>query len=305
MTKDTMDHSEVRELLEDAAIEPGGLDRLMAGDTPTASIVAGHLAGCDECAEELERLRRSVGLIQPTVRAVPPPELRARTLAYVAALGRPRGDATATPTIAAVPSAASGSNADVRAGSVEPSPVTPLAPLTPHPTAAGGRRDRRLRIGWVASLAAALVVAISGTTLVLNADHSATSARLFDEIDALGDVARWTLRVDAQPDVQRIRLASATGSQATGTLVFSPTSTELVIVADHLTPPAAGREYRCWVERDGQRSSIGKMFFGGDLAYWVGDVPLVAGLAPGAHFGVSLVDLGANGAPGQPVLVAG
>ena len=88
---DTMDHSEVRELLEDAAIEPGGLERLMAGDTPTASIVAGHLAGCVDCAEELERLRRSVGLIRPTVRSVPPPELKERTLASVAALGRPRG----------------------------------------------------------------------------------------------------------------------------------------------------------------------------------------------------------------------
>ena len=293
-----MDHSEVRELLEDAAIEPGGLDRLMAGDTPTASIVAGHLAGCDECAEELERLRRSVGLIQPTVRAVPPPELRARTLAYVAALGRPRGGASDVPTIAFAPEIEAGPTPDVPAASTEPSPVTSLAP------AAGRRRDRRLRIGWVASLAAALIVAVSGTSFVLNADHTATSARLFDEIDALGDVARWTLRVDAQPDVRRIQLASATGSQATGTLVFSPTSTELVIVADHLAPAPAGHEYRCWVERDGQRSGIGKMFFGGSLAYWVGDVPQVAGLAPGARFGVSLVDLGANGAPSEPVLVA-
>jgi hypothetical protein len=298
MTKDTMDHSEVRELLEDAAIEPGGLDRLMAGDTPTASIVAGHLAGCDECAEELERLRRSVGLIQPTVRAVPPPELRARTLAYVAALGRPRGGASDAPSMAFVPGIGAGSTHDVPAGSAEPGPVTSLAP------AAGRRPDRRLRIGWVASLAAALIVAVGGTSLVLNADHSATSARLFDEIDALGDVARWTLRVDAQPDVRRIQLASASGSDATGTLVFSPTSTEFVIVADHLAPAPAGREYRCWVERDGQRSAIGKMFFGGSLAYWVGDVPQVAGLAPGARFGVSLVDLGANGAPSEPVLVA-
>jgi hypothetical protein len=298
MTKDPMDHTEVRELLEDAAIEPGGLDRLMAGDTPTASIVAGHLAGCDECAEELERLRRSVGLIQPTVRAVPPPELRARTLAYVAALGRPRGGASDVPTIASVPGIAPASNPVVPTGSAQPGPVTPLGPT------AGRRRDRRLRIGWVASLAAVLIVAVGGTTLVLNAGHSATSARLFAEIDALGDVARWTLRVDAQPDVRRIQLASATGSQATGTLVFSPTSTELVIVADHLTPAPAGREYRCWVERDGQRSAIGKMFFGGSLAYWVGDVPQVAGLAPGASFGVSLVDLGASGAPSEPVLVA-
>jgi len=47
---EAMDHSEVREILEDAAIEPDGLERLMAGDTPTASIVAGHLTGCPDCA---------------------------------------------------------------------------------------------------------------------------------------------------------------------------------------------------------------------------------------------------------------
>src|SRR4051794_38780340 len=88
-----MDHDEVLELLQDAAIEPGGLERLMAGDTPTAGVLAGHLAGCPDCSDELERLRRSVGVIRPVVRAVPPPELRERTLAYVAALGRPRGAA--------------------------------------------------------------------------------------------------------------------------------------------------------------------------------------------------------------------
>ena len=62
-----MDHDEVLELLQDAAIEPGGLERLMAGDTPTAGAVAGHLAGCSSCTAELERLRRSVGLIRPAV----------------------------------------------------------------------------------------------------------------------------------------------------------------------------------------------------------------------------------------------
>ncbi len=282
---DTMDHSEVRELLEDAAIEPGGIERLMAGDTPTASLVAGHLAGCADCAEELERLRRSVGLIQPTVRAVPPPELRARTLAYVAAVGRPRG-VTIDDDRDAPRAAAS---------------VTTLVPISP---VLGRGRVRRRRIGWIGSVAAALVIAVGGTTLILNTDHAAANARLSAEIDALGDVARWTLRVDAQPDVRRIQLASATGSTASGTLVFSPTSTELVIVANQLAPAAAGQEYRCWVELAGHRTAIGKMFFGGNLAYWVGDVPQVAGLAPGARFGVSLVDLGTNGAPGEPILVA-
>ena len=285
---DTMDHGEVRELLEDAAIEPGGLERLMAGDTPTASIVAGHLAGCPECTEELERLRRSVGLIRPAVRAVPPAELKERTMAYVAALGRPRAqpaDRTVTGTPSLPPSA--------------PSATVPAL------VAADGRhRDRTSRLGWIAGLAAALIVAVTGTAMLVNAGHQATSQALSDEIDALGDVARWTLRVDAQPDVRRIELASATGTTTKGSLVFSPTSTELVVVAEHLAPAPAGHEYRCWVEVDGHRTSIGRMFFGGSLAYWVGAVPGVGGLAPGARFGVSLVTLGSPDAPGEPVLTS-
>src|SRR5258705_2765214 len=137
--KDTMDHSEVRELLEDAAIEPGGLERLMAGDTTTASLVAGHLAGCADCSEELERLRRSVGLIRPTVQLVPPPELKERTLAYVAMLGRPRGAP-----VAADPAGA-------QAGAPNPS----IATAAPTPIST---RWRPGRPGWLASVAAALIV---------------------------------------------------------------------------------------------------------------------------------------------------
>ena len=285
-----MDHSEVRELLEDAAIEPGGLERLMAGDTPTASIVAGHLAGCADCAEELERLRRSVGLIRPTVQLVPPPELRERTLAYVAALGRPRGAAMAT------------DPAPVPAPAAVPAPVP--APVEPAPPTPITSRMRPSRLGWFASLAAALIVAVGGTTLVLNANHAATTQALADEVDALGDVARWTLRVDSQPDVRRIELVSATGTTTSGSLVYSPSSTELVVVAEHLAPATAGHEYRCWVDVDGKRTGIGKMFFGGELAYWVGDVKSVADVPPGAKFGVSLVDLTSTEAPGEVVLVS-
>jgi hypothetical protein len=153
-------------------------------------------------------------------------------------------------------------------------------------------------------MAAALVVAVTGTALLVNANHAASTQALADEVDALGDVARWTLRVDAQPDVRRIVLASATGMPATGSLVYSPSSTELVVVAEDLPPAAAGHEYRCWVDVDGHRTGVGKMFFGGDLAYWVGDVKSVAGLPPTARFGVSLVDLGATDAPGEVVLVS-
>jgi hypothetical protein len=86
--------------------------------------------------------------------------------------------------------------------------------------------------------------------------------------------------------------------------VFSPASTELVVVAVGLTPPPAGREYRCWVEVDGTRAPIGRMFFGGSLAYWVGKVPEVGELAPEARFGVTLVDVASGGRPNEDVLVS-
>jgi Anti-sigma-K factor rskA len=294
-----MDHDEVRDILADAAIEPGGLERLMAGDTPTAAIVAGHLAGCADCADELERLRRSVGVIRPIVRAVPPPELRERTLAYVAALGRPRGAAIAgaTATVAAGPA----SEASEAARAAEPTSVfrpasSPAAPST-------ARRSVRRRLPVLAGLAAAILVAVAGTGLIVSVSRDAELRQQAAKLEALGDVARWTLRVDAQPDARRVQLAGASGGATTGTLVFSPSTTELVVVAEQLTPPQAGYDYRCWVEVGGKRQSVGKMFFGGDLAYWVGDVPEVSGLPSGAQFGVSLVDLSGSGQPGEPVLV--
>jgi hypothetical protein len=308
---EAMDHSEVREILEDAAIEPDGLERLMAGDTPTASIVAGHLTGCPDCAEELARLHRVVGVLQPAIRAVPPPELRERTLAFVAALGRPRG------------AIADGAQLPEPATTVHPRPASEGAPA-PRPVAldrpapdAGSPAAPVIalrpragvgRLGWLAGLAAALIVAVAGTGLVLNSGHDAATKVLYAEVESLGKVARWTLRVDAQPDVRRVALAAAEsapgGSAPAGQLVYSPSSKELVVVADRLTP-VAGKEYRCWVEIDGARVPIGKMFFGGDLAYWVGDVAAASGLPASARFGVTLVDLGGSGAPTDVLVSAG
>src|SRR6185312_13505365 len=87
-----MDHDDVLEEIELAAVEPGGLARLMAGDTPVAAAVVGHLAGCERCAEELRRMSRAAPLLRDVVRTTPPADLRDRTLAYVREYGRPRGD---------------------------------------------------------------------------------------------------------------------------------------------------------------------------------------------------------------------
>lgn len=289
-----MDHGEVRELLEDAAIEPGGLERLMAGDTSAAALVAGHLTGCPECADELERLRRSVALIRPAVRDVPSPELRERTLAYVAAVGRPRG----TGALDSAGAEPAGVIARPHVQSSERGAPMPAAPMAPIPF------RRASRIAPLLGLAAALVLAVAGTAFVTTSARDGELRLQAAEIEALGDVARSTLQLDRQPDVRRVALASSNGSAGgpTGQLTFSPGTTQVVVVADGLTPPPAGREYRCWVERDGTRTPIGKMFFGGDVAYWVGPVAAVNGIGPDASFGVSLIDVANPSAPGDAVL---
>ena len=265
-----MDHAEAREQLELAAVEPGGLDRLMAGDTAAAAAVAGHLAGCPSCADELERLRRAAQLLRDVVRTTPPADLRERTLAYVRERGVARG---ATVAAAPIPSA--------------PAPARRTASVLP----------------WVASIAAAVVLSVAVSTIVVTAQVDQRLAEQDRAIAGLEAVTTATLDVTAEPDVQRVALSSVDGSMTTGSLLFSPSTTELVVVAEDLAPPPDGSEYRCWVESGGEREMVGKMYFADELAYWAGDTPGVAELSPGATFGVSLVEIGGDGAPAEPVIV--
>jgi hypothetical protein len=258
-----MDHETTRELLELAAVEPGGLERLMAGDTAAAQAVAAHLAGCPACADELARLQRAATAIRRTVRDLPPAELRDRTLAFVHATGIPRGatGAWAIPSVVGVPA-------------------------SPRPAA----RPVAGALGWVAAIAAAITLSVVATTTIVGSQVDARLATQADTIQALQSVTIATLQVTAEDDARRVSLAGA-ASDLEGELVFSPSSTELVIIATGLTEPPAGQEYRCWVEKAGDRERVGKMFFSDDLAYWVGPVPAVQDLAGDARFGVTLVSL--------------
>jgi len=273
-----MEHAEAREHLEIAALEPGGFDRLAAGDTPEAAALAGHIAGCTECAAELERLRRASTVIREAVRTAPPADLRERTLAYVAAVGRPRGsDVPGTE-----PATAPGRAADPGARRVRP--------------------DRRL---WVASIAAAVLVAIIGTSLFVAQSRDSLIETQARQIDALAKVATWSHRIDGEPDAEYVVLAGTAtgGSGVEGTLAFSPGTKELVVLAQGLPEPAAGMQYRCWVETNGGRRRIGQMFFGGDVAYWVGPVDELTEVGPGTRFGVSLVPAEGDSLAGDPILL--
>lgn len=273
-----MDHDATREQLELAAIEPGGLDRLMAGDTATAQAVAAHLAGCPSCTDELARLERASRAIRDVVRERPAADLRERTLAAVRAAGVQRS---------AVP---------VAAGASPPSPISGAS------SGPGGRG--RAALGWAAAIAAAAVLSVAATLVMVGWRVDERLANQANTIESLERVTTATLQVTAEPDARRVALAGTDPGLA-GSLVFSPSTSELVVVATGLTPPPAGQEYRCWVERAGKRDRLGKMFFSGDLAYWIGPAPAVEGLLSGATFGVSLVDSSGTQIGSEPVLDGG
>jgi hypothetical protein len=298
-----MDHAEALEHIEIAAAEPDGLERLMAGDTPDAAAVAGHLAGCDSCQAQLAAIRRTAVLARRVIEAEPDPELKERTLAYIREVGRHRSGATAAGMVAAA-----GAGAAAGMGAVIPSPspsapaerqpsVVPIRPAAPHVP------DRPSRVRrWIAAgaIAAAVVVALgagfAGGAILQPGQQSTTQ-----ELAVLRKTAQGTIRVSAQPDAQQVALV-ATGSApgAEGTVLFSGTSGELVMVARGLAAPPPGMEYGCWLETGGERRRIGKMYPGGELNAWVGPVAGLAGLPAGSVFGVSLTPVG--GGAGQPVL---
>jgi hypothetical protein len=287
-----MDHDDALEALQLAAAEPGGLDRVMAGDTPQAAALAGHVAGCDRCATELERLRRAVPLLRDVVRTTPPADLRSRTLAMVREQGVARGAVAA--------SAEASVDGGTAVTSREPVPV----PIGPGAVPAASTAPRRGAVlPWVAGIAAAIVLSVVASTLIVGARVDEQLAAQSRAIAGLEAVTSATLTITADPDSGRVALASTDGSDTSGTLLFSPSTTELVVVADGLTTPPDGQEYRCWLLVDGERQDVGKMFFADDLAFWVGDTPEVATISDGATFGVSLTSVERPSLDADPIIV--
>ena len=181
--------------------------------------------------------------------------------------------------------------------------VACTAPGAAPPVTAPAPSRRRSTLAWLGAIAAAVLLSVGVTTAVLNDRHQAELAAQADTIADLRHVTEATVAVAAEADSQSVALAGTQDPSMAGSIVFSPTSTELVVVATGLTQPPAGQEFSCWMDAGAGRVRIGKMFFGGGLAYWVGDSPAIAGLDSPATFGVSLVDVGSTSMDQAPVLI--
>jgi hypothetical protein len=270
-----MDHAEVRELLELAAAEPGGIDALLSGGSAEARRIEDHLAACDVCRAELDELRASVAAIRDVIRTTPTPELRDRTLALVTSAGRAR-----------------------------------TAELTPGPMAGPAARPR---FSWrslvpAASLGAAAVAVLALVLVWRTVDTrlATADARIAEQQSAIAGltvVTDWTLRLGTAQDAQLIRLASPSGAdREAGTVLVSAERGELVMIATGLPAPPDGYEYRCWIDQGSGPVRIGRMYHTGAVAYWGGAVARLRGISGPFTLGVSLVSERST-ATGQPVLV--
>ncbi len=295
-----IEHDEVRELLELAAVEPGGLDRLESGDTTAANLVVGHLAGCPDCLEEMARLRRADTLLRPILASQPDPALRERTLAFVRDVGVARGPGAAVDAASEAREAAAspaGAPAIPPAGAPASLPEGEPIPITSR----DGSRRRSVGIpAWAGTLAAALVIGVVGGALLVGSGRSGDDG---ETAAALQAVVGETASLMAADDVVEVALLDASG-EPDGTLVVSPSVGRILVAAVELDRPAAGMEYRCWATAGDARTSIGTLRWTAAVAWWTGEVRVPDDFPSGVVYSVSLAEVGSSD-PGTVVLTGG
>jgi Anti-sigma-K factor rskA, C-terminal len=182
-------------------------------------------------------------------------------LALVAEVGRPRADVVLDSGDAVSPDS--------------------IGPITPPATRASRRRFALIALG----AAAVFALLAAGSFVAADMQNQLDQARV--EAAHLHDLYAEIETLLQQPTARLVALQNESGAPA-GALVLDPTSNQIAVLSDDLPPPPSGMEYRCWVEADGQRQAVGRMWFESGLAYWAGKNDGIAAWPAGSSFGVSL-----------------
>ena len=208
-------------------------------DRETAAVDA-HLAGCDECQEEIAHLRLAVDALPLAVApAAPPAAARAALLDRVRTGGdRPRavesfGEEPPVPLL--------------RTRVRRPSRTSPPPPRTVAPVPA-----------WVVAIAACAVAAFYG--------WQANGARrdlagLRQEIASASTQGREQVQVLASFDPSTTRLLAVEGAEAApavkGRLVMDGRTRSALLVLEGLPPPETGKTYQLWLLQSPAPTSAG------------------------------------------------
>jgi len=281
-----MDHAEAHERLADLALEPRRLVELEGDPTPEERALLAHVTTCATCRADLDawRLTHEAVLAATAGSTVGDPSLAEPRTAPMAPPDTLRS------AVAAIP------GRSPRLLEASSSRAAPGAASVAAPKAAPVGRPRWRLTAVAAVVVVGLVIGLGG--VAVDQARQADVARR-----QVGELAELSSSVDRvlHGEHAAISLVGVDGAPA-GTVAWSPA--EIVVMTTALTPPGAGAEYRCWVERDGRRTPIGVMRFAEGLAYWAGprarydDLPLDGG----GRLGVSLEHTGEAGG-GAPVLV--
>jgi hypothetical protein len=263
-----MDHGTAHERIEELLLDPRRLAALEESTAPADAALREHLAGCPACQADLDgwaRLQAVIGEALPhsvadaTAAVQPvelPPSLRARVLA------------------------------SVRSASAE-------ASLAPIPMAGGRPRWAAFaapRTAWL-GLAAALVVLVVGAGLLVDQASRLYGAQ--EEAHGLSAAMAAVDRVLTEPEHRVVPLTTPQGAPGGS---ISWTRHDLVVLSSALPAPKPGEVYRCWLNSEGEGWAVGKMYFSGNTAYWVGSLDEWASfeIGPTTQFRVSLEPPGAD-----------
>ncbi|MEO8468805.1 MAG: anti-sigma factor [Chloroflexota bacterium] len=284
-----MDHADAHERIVDLSLEPDRLIQLareLAGvDRSTAADLSGdpfldHVAGCDTCREEVGAWYGAHALVHEALVDPAGPVLLADI-----------GDGE--PITAPAPlreSVLARIRTDLAA-------EVPLGRVREPRSGLGIRTRPSLRRLLPLVAALSILVVVGGLIL----DGNARLGRAESDVVALEAMSATLDRVLEDPDHWVVGLRGVDG-QSRGSVSWS--TRDLVVLTTALAPPPEGQVYRCWLEKDGHRSGVGRMVFAGGTSFWVGTLGAwgSTSFGPGSTFGISLEPV--SGSEGNPAILS-
>jgi Anti-sigma-K factor rskA, C-terminal len=266
-----MDHAAAHERIEDLVLEPTRLAALPESVEPADIALRDHLAGCTACRTDLEGWQQ----LQRSLSAALPASAEAATIAVDPIDLPPSLRATVAGT--------------ARASDVASTAASMVSPGRP-----------RLLVAWLGAAAAMVALVAAGLFAFDQVNHRVDAE---SDARALASALAAVDRVLAAPEHRVAQLRDSAGL-ASGSISWS--GSDLVVLTTALAEPPADRQYLCWLMEPEGGAVIGRMYFAGRTAYWIGSLDEWATfrIGPDTRFLVTLQERTAEDIVGQVVLSA-